>query len=86
MIFILQSLRNMFIHFHQCNDDAQREIDGSNQNNMDSHRKNRLIDIFKSIFPFLGDRLVFDMNQTIHIWGEFLSTLNFILDIVKIFF
>ena len=58
MIFILQSLRNMFIHFHQCNDDAQQEIDGSNQNNMDSHRKNRLIDIFKSIFPFLGDRLV----------------------------
>ena len=54
MIFVFQSLRNMFTHFHQCNQQAKAEI--SETGITDADRKDRLINIFKIIFPFLGER------------------------------
>merc|ERR1712050_233201 len=68
LIFVLQQLRNMFCHFHQCNLRAQEEV---GKDISDNERKSNLINIFGNIFPFLHPEFCLlerSMAQLMHLF------------------
>ena len=60
LIFLLQTCRNMYAHFHQCNEKARNEICGADQSQ--ANRRKQLIKIYRELFPFVGGR--FEMLET----------------------
>ena len=68
LIFVLQQLRNMFCHFHQCNERAQEEV---GKNLSDKERKESLVNIFQAIFPCLDPSICLlekSMSQLMHLF------------------
>lgn len=76
-IFVLQQLRNMYCHFHQCNDDAQEEV---GKDLSDNDRKSSLIRMFGEIFPFLQAEFCLlekSMAQLMHLFVKYGREIDF---------